>query len=286
MRADHAPAGADVRERLEALAHVLPAAGDRGERLAVGQVDEQPLDLLVDVGGQQRERLRARLVGRERRVVVARSRARCAARRSPRRARGGARAARPGRRASPSSTSSQPSRAPARYSCRIPSVASIWRPWISYQPASGAMCGKPRSDRKRSSSSSGFTPGSTRRNALRISDSPNTTDEFDCSTPTGRTSTLPAAPADALAAQRKRNAPSSTGTWSPWRIRCSSSRPERGVGQRVVDRPAVGLGDHALGPAVVGRAQPERHLVGLVRAVAEARLDEREHEHAAARSAA
>src|SRR3954470_7845608 len=33
VRADHAAAGADVRERLQLLAHVLPAAGDRRDRL-------------------------------------------------------------------------------------------------------------------------------------------------------------------------------------------------------------------------------------------------------------
>ena len=55
-------------------------------------------------------------------------------------------------------------------------------------------CGNPRADRKRSSSSSGFSPGSTRRNAFRISSSPNTIEELDCSTPTGRTSTVPPSP--------------------------------------------------------------------------------------------
>ena len=87
---------------------------------------------------------------------------------------------------------------------------------------------KSRAERKRSSSSSGFTPGSTRRNAFRMSDSPKTTDELDCSTPTGLTSTVPATPAAADSAQRKRSSPSSTGTSSPWRIRCSSSRPWAG----------------------------------------------------------
>ena len=37
-------------------------------RRRLGQLDEHPLDLLVDVRGQDRERLRARLVGGERRV--------------------------------------------------------------------------------------------------------------------------------------------------------------------------------------------------------------------------
>ena len=43
------------------------------------------------------------------------------------------------------------------------------------------MFGKPRSVRKRSSSSSGLIPASSRRNTLRISSSSNATDVFDCS---------------------------------------------------------------------------------------------------------
>ena len=50
------------------------------------------------------------------------------------------------------------------------------------------MFWKPCVVRKRSSSSSGLTPGSTRRNVFNTSSSSNTIDEFDCSTPIGRTS--------------------------------------------------------------------------------------------------
>ena len=280
------PPVAGRRERLEPLAHVLAAAGDLGRRPLVGQLEEDALDLLVDVGHEQRHRLGARLVGREGRVLGLR------AQRGVQLAGDAAEQPQPleqrvGRRcAMPSSTRSQPSRAPARYSCRTPSVASMRRPWTSYQPASGAMCSKPRAERKRSSSSSGFTPGSTRRKAFRISASPKTTDELDCSTPTGRTSTLPAAPCGADGAQRKRTAPSSTGTSSPWRIRCSSSRPWAGSARRVVDRPAARLGDHALRPALGGGPQADRQLVGLVRPLAEAGLDDREHQHRRRRRAA
>ena len=84
----------------------------------------------------------------------------------------------------------------------MPSVASISRPSYSYQPSSGAMCGKPRVERKRSSSSSGLTPGSTRRKTFSTCVSPNTTDELDCSTPIGRTSTSSPGPAPADSAQR------------------------------------------------------------------------------------
>ena len=107
-------------------------------------------------------------------------------------------------------------------------MASIRRPSTSYQPASEAMCGKSWAERKRSSSSSGFTPGSILRNAFMISSSPKTIDELDCSTPTGRTSTVPPRPAPAFGAQRKMN--SSWPTWNSLlaRIACSSSRPAAG----------------------------------------------------------
>ena len=206
--ADDAAAGADVRERLQLLAHVLAAAADR-RRCAVGlgQLEEDPLDLLVDVGGEDRQRLRrsarrARTPGRR-----CPSRAPSAARRSPRRA--------------PRSRSSSPSGSRAELVQRqLPAVARAGQELLQDARASrrsggprprtsrpaAAMCGKPRADRKRSSSSSGFTPGSTRRNAFRISSSPKTIDELDCSTPTGRTSTVPpSAGARRLGAQRKTN---------------------------------------------------------------------------------
>ena len=64
------PPAVDVRERVELLAHVLAAAADRRDGLGVRQVEEDALDLLVDVGVQDRERLGGRLVGREGRVGV------------------------------------------------------------------------------------------------------------------------------------------------------------------------------------------------------------------------
>ncbi len=67
MVADQPPADADVRHRLQAVADLLAAAGDRRERRVVGrQVEEDLLDLLVDRRGQQRQRLGAGLLGRER----------------------------------------------------------------------------------------------------------------------------------------------------------------------------------------------------------------------------
>ncbi len=59
-------------------------------------------------------------------------------------------------------------------------------PEYSYQPASAAMFGNLRADRKRSISSSGLTPGSRRRKTFSTSSSPKTTDELDCSAPIGR----------------------------------------------------------------------------------------------------
>ena len=55
--------------QLQAIADLLAAAGDRRDRLVVGQVEEHALDLLVDRRGQQAERLGARLLGREVRVA-------------------------------------------------------------------------------------------------------------------------------------------------------------------------------------------------------------------------
>ena len=86
-----------------------------------------------------------------------------------------------------SSACSQPSRPPTNR-CMMPSVTSIWRPVYEYQPTSCAMFSKPCSVRKRSSSSSGLIPASSRLNTLRISSSSNTIDVFDCSAPTGRAS--------------------------------------------------------------------------------------------------
>ena len=126
VRADDAAAGADVRQRLQPLAHVLAAAGDRRQRLVVsGRSRKIALDLLVDRRGEQRQRLRrsaprARTPDRRR---PSRARCACSPVTSPsarRRVEEAVRVA----SASSSSASSQPSRAPARYSCRIPSVAS------------------------------------------------------------------------------------------------------------------------------------------------------------------
>ena len=140
------------------------------------------------------------------------------------------------------------------------------------------MCAKSRSERKRSSSSSGLTPGSSRRKTFRISSSPKTTEELDCSTPTGRTSTVPPKPAAALSAQRKRMLPVLARDVGRAADPVQQLAAVRAVGERVVDRPAVDLRDHALVPLLVVRAQPERQLVELVRAGLEARLDEREHQ--------
>ena len=84
--------------------------------------------------------------------------------------------------------------------------------------------------------------------------------------------------ARAFGAQRKMN--SSWPTWNSLleRIAVQQLAARGRVGERVVDGPAVGLEDHALGPALAGRAQAERHLVGLVRPGREARLDQAQHE--------
>ncbi len=71
------------------------------------------------------------------------------------------------------------------------------------------MFGNPRQVRKRSTSSSGLTPGSSLRNTLSTIVSSNTTDEFDCSTPIRRT---------AVSADSRGSAPSN---W--WKLKCPSA---------------------------------------------------------------
>src|SRR5207244_517153 len=54
-----------LRQPAQPLAHLLAAAGDRLQRFDRRQLGEDVLDLVVDGRGQQAERLRARLLGRE-----------------------------------------------------------------------------------------------------------------------------------------------------------------------------------------------------------------------------
>ena len=62
---DHpAPVGR-AREHPQTLAHLLPETRDRLQHLALRQLREDRLDLLVERGRDQRERLRARLLRRE-----------------------------------------------------------------------------------------------------------------------------------------------------------------------------------------------------------------------------
>ncbi len=69
--ADDAPGRADLGEHPQLLAHLLAAAADRRQDVeAVGKVEEDALDLLVDGRGQQAQRLGRGLLGRERRVGV------------------------------------------------------------------------------------------------------------------------------------------------------------------------------------------------------------------------
>jgi hypothetical protein len=54
-----------VRDEPQLLPHLLTASGDRLEALVLGQLEEDALDLLVDRGDHERQRLGARLLGRE-----------------------------------------------------------------------------------------------------------------------------------------------------------------------------------------------------------------------------
>ena len=54
-------------------------------------------------------------------------------------------------------------------------------PSPSIQPSGAAQAGNPAPASARVTSSSGFSPGSSRRNSLRISRLPKTREELDCS---------------------------------------------------------------------------------------------------------
>ena len=142
MRADQAPAGADVRERLQPLAHVLAAAGDRRQRAGRrGRGRRTSRSISSSIVAVSSDRFSA-LGSSGAKSGSPRSEPEHGVQLAGDARRGRARAARTPSRSS--RHSSQPSRAPARYSCSVPSVASISRPSYSYQPASGAMCANPR----------------------------------------------------------------------------------------------------------------------------------------------
>ena len=188
MVADELAADDDVRHELQAVAHLLAAAGDRGERLASSGRSRKTRSISSSiVGGQQARALLARVVGREVRVgdvrpehrvhapddlaelaEVARARApgRSRARRAPCPSRRGRRARAPGRR-----------RASRRAA----------RPRARTSRAGPATFSKPRLVRKRTISSSGLSPASRRRNTFSTADSSMTIDVLDCSAPMRRT---------------------------------------------------------------------------------------------------
>ena len=141
--ADHAPAAGHAREQAHALAHLLAAAGDRRQHRVVGQLREDRLDLLVERGRQQRERLGTGLLGGEAGIAgvgreqhVHRADDLAEALEVGEEARGIAAQRRERER------SSRRSRR-ARSALRMPSVASIRRPECAYEPSSGGALAKP-----------------------------------------------------------------------------------------------------------------------------------------------
>ena len=68
MGADDAADMADVRQQAQVVAHLLAAAADVLERRDLGEGGEDLLDLLVDRGRQERQRLGARILRREVRI--------------------------------------------------------------------------------------------------------------------------------------------------------------------------------------------------------------------------
>ena len=126
------------------------------------------------------------------------------------------------------------------------------------------MFAKPCSVRKRSISSSGLIPGSSRRKTLRISSSSNTTDVFDCSAPTGRTSS----------SSRPRPAKPSIGANSAMPSAPCSVNPERiALHELACELRLLEAVDLQL-----VAAQRVQQLVDVVRAGVVAHLDERERE--------
>ena len=242
VRADHAAAGAGRRERLEPLAHVLAAAGDLRGRPLVGQLEEDALDLLVDVGHEQRHRLGARLLGRERRVLGLRAeRGVQLAGHAAERAQALEQRVGPVRRSPRARAPSRRARRPGTPAGRRASRRSAG-PANSYQPASGAMCSKPRAERKRSSSSSGFTPGSTPAERLqdqRLAEHDRRVGLLDADRAGPRR--CPRRPARADGAQRKRTRAVLDRDVVALAHAVQQLAARRGVGERVVDRPAVGL---------------------------------------------
>ena len=267
------------RARAAAAARAPPAPRPAigASASVVGQVEEDPLDLLVDRRGQQRQRLVARLLGREGRVGGVGAERGVHARRHRAERRAGASRKRLGvaRRAR---RARAPSRrgAPARNSCsdaerRVDQLALVLVPAGQRRDVREAARG-----RKRSSSSSGLTPGSTRRNAFSTSASSKTIDELDCSAPIGRTVGAVPRRLDARRASGTRRARARRRPSAPSRSRREqlARLAGRRARRRRVQPSASAI--TRLGPALVGRPQAERQLVELVRAGREARLDQRE----------
>ena len=129
MQADELTHGARRRETVEHLSDHLTAARDRGNRLVVGEVVEDQFDLVVDRRGQQRESLRARVLGRKGRVVSASlARALCIAPITGAESVRGSSRNELGAVESSERPSSHPSRASGRKRCTMPRVAVIGAP--------------------------------------------------------------------------------------------------------------------------------------------------------------
>ena len=142
------------------------------------------------------------------------------------------------------------------------------------------MFGNPRQVRKRSTSSSGLTPGSSLRNTLSTIVSSNTTDEFDCSTPIRRTAVSSDSRGSAPSNWWKLKCPSEVVISSVASIRRSNSIASGRLGERVVHGPFGAVRDRlpARRPVRVRGTEGQRQLVELMRAGGEAGLDECEQQ--------
>ena len=157
--ADRPAAGAELGAGRQLVADLLSAAGDRGEPLVVGQVDEDPLDLLVDRRGQQRHRLLARLLRAKAGSPASEASAACS--RAVTLPSAASRASRPsGSECNCSSASSQPSTGVGQERLRRRRASRrTARPRTRTSPAAGRCSGSRARLRKRSISSSGLMPG-------------------------------------------------------------------------------------------------------------------------------
>ena len=160
---DHAADRADVGQQAQPVAHLLAAAGDRRERGPMSGSVVKTCSISSSTDAESSASASALGSSGAKCGSLGSEPSACAAPRSPRRA--GARAPAASRARTRACRAPAPSRRPAGgHEALQDRERRVHRPaLVARPPSSAAMCSKPRSVRKRSSSSSGFMPGSSRR---------------------------------------------------------------------------------------------------------------------------